>query len=333
MLLRDLKIYLPSYADCDLVTPDETILENFVLHNINTERAALVSSPSEADIIIIFEKFSFKLPSYREHLLKQKLITEFASKVYVINYDDVVGVGYLPGCYVSMSGKYDESKYRPCPYPKTYNDLCDDGFNNTAAKYLFSFRGNSPSHPIRKRIFELLQNSSNAKLVDVSKEFHSHTINDKKDYISDIKSSLFVLCPRGCSPNSYRLYETMSLGRCPVVISDDWVENIGPDWSKCSVRVPEDKISDIPEILSKLKPNAEKMGIEARKQWQLYFSEEKKYQFYLDQIFELYNLNSLSPVTIDQLSKYWKSHSFLYANNWSLRQKITRKFKQLLCKS
>ncbi|MBA2269339.1 MAG: exostosin family protein [Chthoniobacterales bacterium] len=58
---------------------------------------------------------------------------------------------------------------------------------------------------------------------------------ERRDYhrrYADItKASKFVLCPRGLSVSSIRLFETMKMGRVPVILSDGWVEPPGPAWA------------------------------------------------------------------------------------------------------
>ena len=43
----------------------------------------------------------------------------------------------------------------------------------------------------------------------------------------------------------------MRMGRVPVILSDDWVEPIGPSWEKFSIRIRERDVDRIPAPLEK----------------------------------------------------------------------------------
>ena len=68
----------------------------------------------------------------------------------------------------------------------------------------------------------------------------------QKFYLSTLLDSRFVLCPRGYGTSSYRLFETMRLGRVPVIISDEWVPPLGPSWLNCSIRISEKRVRELP---------------------------------------------------------------------------------------
>jgi hypothetical protein len=93
-------------------------------------------------------------------------------------------------------------------------------------------------------------------------------------YAEATKASKFVLCPRGISVSSVRLFETMSMGRVPVVLSDDWMPPPGPRWEKFAVRVRESDWADVPRILEQREHEAVAMGELARAEWLDWFSEE-----------------------------------------------------------
>lgn len=94
----------------------------------------------------------------------------------------------------------------------------------------------------------------------------------KRGYVETIQHSQFVLCPRGYGPASYRLFETMEMGRVPVVLSDDWVPPDGPPWHECILRLPENSVPQIDHILASYSDRAEEMGRRAREVWQEWFS-------------------------------------------------------------
>jgi len=218
-----LKVYVPNSRDSSLVTQDTGIVDRFLEYNKTSSHSTFCNSPSEADLIIIFQGWSFKLPDYARELLSNAMFSKYAHKVYVVNYDSTIGEGFLPGCYVSLKkSNYDQARFRACAYPKIYNKhVAASDAKREHHRYLFSFRGTLHSHPVRQRMFDALSDEPNSLMVNNTKDFHSHTDEEKQLYVKDLIDSQFVLCPRGSSPNSYRLFEAMSTGRCPVIISDE----------------------------------------------------------------------------------------------------------------
>ena len=320
---------MPKAKDNDLVTEDNEIVNRFLQHNADNASITFCDSARQANIIILFQSWSFKLPDYGKQLLNNTLFKENAKKIYVVNYDSTVSEGFLPGCYVSLNqSNYDESRFRACAYPKVYNEyIAEQEFGEPLDRFLFSFRGTLHSHPVRQRMFDALKDEELGLMVDNTKAFHTHTEHEKRQYIKDLENSWFVLCPRGSSPNSYRLYEAMSMGRCPVIISDEWLETPGPDWSSCSIRVPEDKIHDLVGILKERKHDAQHLGQNANIEWQKHFSEIAKNKNYLEQILSLHRQVKSATMTAQGYRKHWASNKFLSANNWTLKQKILRKLK------
>jgi hypothetical protein len=87
------------------------------------------------------------------------------------------------------------------------------------------------------------------------------------DYLTEIRTSKFVLCPRGLGTSSNRLYEVMQLGRVPVILADDWDPPRDLPWAEFSIRVAE---SDVPELRNILEPSesrAAAMGARAAAVW------------------------------------------------------------------
>lgn len=327
-----IKLFVPTRAQVDLVTEDDGIVNRFLSANSGDSSIEYCDSPDVADLIVIFEQWSFKLTDYGRMLLSHAFFVAYAEKILVVNYDDTVGVGFLPGCYVSLRrSKYDATRYRSVSYPKIYNEVLTSKVeSNTEPDYLYWFRGSPLSHPVRARIFEALEESPLGLLVENTSTFHSHSEGDKKSYLDELYNCHFALCPRGWSPNSYRLYEAMQMGRCPVIISDEWVESIGPDWSSCSIRIPESEIAKIDEILSARKIDAARLGRNARQEWEAHFSETTRNRTYLKGLLSLHRENPPATMSAKEYGQYWHSKEFLYANNWWYTQKVSRLVKRVL---
>jgi hypothetical protein len=74
----------------------------------------------------------------------------------------------------------------------------------------------------------------------------------------------------------------MEMGRVPVIISDAWVEPIGPKWAEFSVRVLEADVSRLIEILEPLEDHCHEMGRRARDEWLRWFSPDKQFNYIVD---------------------------------------------------
>ena len=81
-----------------------------------------------------------------------------------------------------------------------------------------------------------------------------YTADEYKEYIVSICQSEFVLCPRGVSPTSQRLYDVLQLGAVPIYIYDEsflpYQESI--DWKTLGIMIHESEIADIPSIIERV---------------------------------------------------------------------------------
>jgi hypothetical protein len=73
----------------------------------------------------------------------------------------------------------------------------------------------------------------------------------RTEYITNIIESDFVLAPKGDGNFSFRFFEALSLGRIPVLIDTDSVLPLEKiiDYSQIIVRVPMDKVSELPRYV------------------------------------------------------------------------------------
>jgi hypothetical protein len=162
--------------------------------------------------------------------------------------------------------------------------------------------------------------------VEDNTAFHHHSPEQKRAYADDILKSHFVLCPRGWSPATYRLFEVMSMGRCPIIISDDWIPIPNIDWESCSIRIAERDITEIPRIAATRQIESHALGQKARAVWKNNFSPTARSRLFLDLVLELHQQRHLSAT---DLRDRWGSVSFLRANGWLLRQRVLNKLGKL----
>jgi hypothetical protein len=231
------------------------------------DRFNLADDPGSADIVLFVEP-QFE---YQSDILSAPLYREFSEKSLVLDFLDKPRP-VVPGLYVGMtqaqanSGLFEGSAY----IRVADNRLLELG-NKLGAEpdLLFSFIG-KVANADRIRASVLALRHPRALVVDRS----SNQSEADTDYVQTLLRSKFVLCPRGIGPSSWRLFETMRIGRVPVVISDDWVPPQGIDWDSFVVRVPEAEVNGIPDLLVGLEPEWSERAHRAKVAWERHLSYE-----------------------------------------------------------
>ncbi len=343
-----LRIFVPRQEDCELVDWLSGGVDRFLEYNSSREEIAWVNTPEEADLVILFEKWGPKFWAYLTVLNKCPLYTQNKKKIVTINCDCLV-VGFLPGCYVSLtSASFNRRNHRNIPYPMEYTNAVpamnpgnhktvaisplsyDDEHEDVCRKYLFSYRGSTWSHPLRKRMVEILGECKRGLIVPMNDGFGNHGEDARVDYVNEIKQSKFVLCPRGTGPSSFRLFEAMELSRCPVIISDDWLRIPGIPWDECAIFVKERDVAQIPKILAERESDAEHLGLRAREIWEANFAPEPRARRILDDAIAVWRDLQAEPFDVDAYHRSWR---FYYAIAWSiphrLRSRVKREFAAL----
>jgi hypothetical protein len=321
-----MKIFVPTAAECKLVTIYDSCINAFRKHNANIS-VSWVPEPSTADIIVLFEEWDTRFWDYPDVLAEDAFFRAHWDRIYAINCDDL-GRGFLPGCYTSLTrSNFEPELHRACAYPYSYNELVaiSSRQEKRSAKWLFSFRGTDLSHPIRRKLFRCFSTHPRAKMVRTGTQFHSHSATEKQEYVDDILLSKFVLCPRGWSPGTYRLFEVMELGCCPVIISDDWVPILGVPWQECSIVIKERDIAHCVDILTEQESNAERLGTAAREVWESHFSDVMKFRAMLRSILELRDKRGGD---FPDYRERWSSWRFQYSNEWLPHQRLAKKIRR-----
>jgi Exostosin family len=177
----------------------------------------------------------------------------------------------LPGAYPSLS--------KPCPWGHSWSFLprfdvgrsAASASTNAKPQFLFSFLGRIATHAVRREIRKL--DGALTPCLDIEdgpKRFPCFDYS--KTYIELLERSKFILCPRGIGASSIRIFEAMSLGRAPVIISDSWQPPPGIPWQEFSVSVPERNVTGIPVLLQNLENKAQQMGQSAREIFEAHFA-------------------------------------------------------------
>jgi hypothetical protein len=206
-------------------------------------------APAAADLVI----FGTDEVSY---VAGSELYRSFRSKSVCVTESDTPTFR-LPGLYAANNrSRLTRSRCRSMSYFISERDRGNPEIRKLIGqtfekRYLYSFMGGSNSWA-RKRLFRHLQ--PRADTVIEATDSYNHwadedqerlaRANQRRRYASVMAASKFALCPRGCGLSSYRLFESMSLGIAPVIISDAWRPVEGVDWS-FALFVPE---RDIPRL-------------------------------------------------------------------------------------
>lgn len=241
-----------------------------------SDRHQLVERPQDADLILFVGAASFDMWDLRS----QAHWKQFPQKCFLLSAGDRY-FPFLPGLYASVDRRFFDPRWcRPYCYTRV---SCDESFecfdNPDGRRYLFSFRGNVSTHPVRKGVMQLCPPDS--VLTDTGA--HSYVATNRNLYRDEIRDSQFVLCPRGAGVSSFRVFECLAMGRAPVIIADDWTAPLGPDWSQFSIRVPENQVDQIPRILAARSEQAVLMGRLARQAWDQFFCANAAFDYIVSQ--------------------------------------------------
>lgn len=235
----------------------------------------ITDDPDDADVILFVENCD-SITHYLE-ALQHPVYRAHPEKCFLLTRNDIA-VPFLPGIYASIPRSwYDPARTRS----GFYLDIFDKDFitydpSDTPRDYLYSFVGQMSTHPVREAIAELSHPSQLIR--DTSDYWPYGELSDatqkrlERQYVDVAQRSRFVLCPRGRGVSSIRLFEMMKMGRAPVIISDEWVPPEGPEWDQFSIRISEQKIDQIPDLLERKAEDAVRMGKNARDAWETWFA-------------------------------------------------------------
>jgi hypothetical protein len=234
----------------------------------------LVDEPDGADIILILDAHQHLADWSMRAVRSHPYVRSYPDKVFAYDERDMPRDS-LPGVYVAMPRRhFDARRHRAIGYYRLKTDT--RGVRNAHPDLLFSFQGRRVA---RVRSDVLALKHPHAIVEDTS--HHDFFAADQVElasaqahYREMLGRSRFVLCPRGAGTASFRLFEALACGRVPVVLSDEWVEPGGIDWSSCSVRIPERHAMTVPRRLEELEQNWPQMSGAARAAYDAWFAPE-----------------------------------------------------------
>jgi hypothetical protein len=187
--------------------------------------------PIERDYLKIYWTAYHVNNDYGNNPIKRKFLQDFIDslprdKKYftIVQYDDGCLVDFkdLDILIFNMSTEGFPIPLTCMDHPYTFDVKRD---------LLYSYVG-SNTHPIRR---ELKQHTT--KRLDI------------KDYCELHARSIFSLCPRGYGANSFRIKEALQYGAVPIYISDKFIEPFNIDFDTYGLKLTEDQIPMLEQIL------------------------------------------------------------------------------------
>ena len=237
----------------------------------------LTDNPDEADLIIFPELGIHGF--FAEWVRYHPYFKKYREKCFIFETEDA-SLPLLPGLYASLRQSYaSPSRTRTGYYLRIdENPYIDYRPAPDRYDYLACFVGSFNTHPVRASLARI---ASNRILIEDTSAFSSATLTrataeEKRQsfwprYADLMASGAFSLCPRGRGTGSVRLFETMRMGRCPVIISDEWVYPERVDWASCSLTLRQKDVDSLPEFLEENLPRAPELGRQARQQWEKFY--------------------------------------------------------------
>lgn len=205
------------------------------------------SSLDEADIILYHDKLDIGI------IESIQLALQHRKKVVAFYNDDNSKPSTLPDC-VDL---YRTSLYRSTQKVNEFSlPAWSEDFGTPdalsirykLAKPVIGFCG-AYTHSIRQEaIFQLNNNTDIETNFIIRDNYWGGNIHGKQlreEYVENIINSDLILCCRGAGNFSYRLFETMSLGRIPIIVNTDIAlpcEDV-IDWRSISIWI--DNVLDI----------------------------------------------------------------------------------------
>ncbi len=327
-----LKLHLIRAEHSELADPDDHLIDSLSLVFSRRPEVLLTKNLHSADFLIIEEAFSYKTWRYIERLMSDRIIGPNLHKVVTLNRDDGA-TGLLRGLYTSLTKRnFNPKRHRAVPYIQYPNEKVVTSANHfgendeTEPPFLATWRGNIKSRlKLRGQLLRLYGSSPLFNL-EATPSWMNHNDAEQLRYIDVIKSGKFSLCPAGWAPVSFRIYESMALGVAPVIIADDFIPPVGPDWSCCSLRLSERNLSRLQQLCQSHTLTYSEIGKRAREAWERHFSPSVVLDYYVDTLLDL--MLTSPPESLQAETAKLRSFSLFWANGWTLPQRALKRIKR-----
>jgi hypothetical protein len=296
---------------------------------------SLTHDPAEADLIIFCELGAQGL--FAEWVRHHPWVGKYREKCFIFDVGDKT-LPFLPGLYASLrKSTHNPGRTRTGYYLRTdENPFIDNRPVSEISDLLACFVGSLENHPVRQALAKI---AGSQLLIEDTSSFAQkmlyHTPEEKSQafwphYADVMASAAFSLCPRGRGPGSIRLFEALQMGRCPVIIADEWIYPRRVDWSACSITVLEKDIPAIPEILQQNRHRAPEMGIKARQEWETYYSPPVRFHWLVEDCLEILSERRMPEALAGRLVWAHLLNRKVFRNFLTSKNKIRRQTGKLL---
>ena len=318
-----MKVFFVDASCSGIADPESRILFRLRSEILLYEDVIEVGDPSAADVLLVQEKISYKDFRYVDKLVNDAVVFRYLEKLYTINGDDCA-TGLLRGLYTSLPrSRFDPSRHSIVPFMEYPNEAIFSAQpQHKVPEYLGGWRGNTKSNALRRRLIDAL-GSDPRFCFETTDSWMNHRQHEKMAYVALIQNSRFSLCPAGWAPVSFRIYESMALGRCPVILADQYVAPLGPDWSAFAVFYPTRKIADLGEYLYQRREEYAALGEKAFMAWEKYFSRSAIIPYFIGSLRRL--IQRSGRISRSAELKRWRSLEFHWRNRWTLPQRVLNK--------
>jgi hypothetical protein len=266
----------------------------------------LTDDPQQADIIVFVELAGHGL--FAELVRRDPYVKQYREKCFLFDPGDF-SLPFLPGLYASLRKKYyDPARTRTGYYLRLdENPYIELRPLQKEPEYLGCFVGSLENHPVRASLANLpaerflIEDTSKFSLQMLMGGEESDRHKFWSHYADALASGAFSLCPRGRGPGSIRLFESMRMGRCPVIIADEWIYPERVDWSSCSIPVAEKDIARLPEILEENLHRATEIGMRARQEWVQFYAPDVRFHWLVEDCLQLLQARRTSEAIASRL--------------------------------
>ena len=266
-----------------------------------------VEEPGSADFLVFpYDITPFQCYAGFDNTLKfLKTLPLLGSKpersVYYAHHDDCRPFSEPFTLFkASVSRNLPDRHIIPVPFPvEDFSDCLT--FQPEEIHYMTSFVGYPGSSQLRSKLLCSVAAEKRLRMqLHITPQFHGHLspeemLENRERYVVSLRSSLTVLCPRGTGLNSVRFYETLAMGRIPILIGDECslpAEDIIP-YHYVMLRIPERMVDQAGEMIfdwlaSKTPEQLIQRCVLARKIWETYFSISGTAKFMAKELYKIH---------------------------------------------
>ena len=223
------------------------------------EKKSLIQQSSIEDCDFVFIPYKFKNEDLTKNKIYQKSLEHEKTVIQFFN-DDNDRVFALPqkNFYLFRTSTYKKqilsNEIIMPAFCETFDYVPPNAESITKQK--ISFCGN-PYEPARINFFKkILSFQSLNKNFVFRQGFWAPEIQNKeiarKQFVDNLREGLFGICIRGNGNFSYRLYETLALGRIPIIINSDLKLPLEKhiDWKNVAITIEESQLIDLEIIIN-----------------------------------------------------------------------------------